>query len=87
MTTHYTLHFMISGTVLKKIRLLKGVNQKKMSEKLGISQPAYCKLEQSKYIQKEKLLPILEVLNYKQEDLVNIIYLIPPPQKSLIKIG
>ena len=70
---------MISGNILQKLRMLKGINQKTISEKMGISQPAYCKLEKCKYIKGETLSKILIALNCKREELDKLLHLLPPP--------
>jgi transcriptional regulator with XRE-family HTH domain len=59
----------ITGNVLRQLRTLKGLKQKAMAEKLGISQPAYSKLEKSKIISGEKLTKVLEALGYTKEEL------------------
>ncbi len=46
---------MINGNALRQLRILKGMKQETMAEKLGISQPAYCKREKVKSITGEKL--------------------------------
>ncbi|MGN6163905.1 MAG: helix-turn-helix domain-containing protein [Flavisolibacter sp.] len=49
---------MISGETLRQLRTLKGVKQKTVAKALGISQPAYCKLEHSEQVNDEKLVQV-----------------------------
>lgn len=77
---------MISGDSIKKLRILRGMNQKTISAKLGISQPALSKLEKCKFINGERLSQILKILNCKKEDIEKLKQFTPPPRKSLIYI-
>jgi transcriptional regulator with XRE-family HTH domain len=51
---------MINGQILRRLRQLKGWNQKEAAKKLGISTTTYAKLEQSVWLQGEKLQTILK---------------------------
>lgn len=72
----------ISGETLRILRQLKGMKQEVVAQKLGISQPAYCKLEKSDCINNGKLLQIINVLDYSQDEFEKIIRHLPPPEMS-----
>jgi transcriptional regulator with XRE-family HTH domain len=55
---------MCSGETLKKLRLLKGLNQKGIAQKLGVTQQAYSKMEKLEKIEDEKISYILKKLNW-----------------------
>lgn len=55
---------MYSGDTLKKLRLIKGLNQKGIAQKLGITQQAYSKIENLEKIEDEKVAYILKKLNW-----------------------
>lgn len=69
---------MISGETLRQLRTLKGVKQKTVAKALGISQPAYCKLEHSEQVNDEKLVQVLSVLGYTIEIASKIVENLPP---------
>lgn len=46
---------MTSGETLRFLRLLKGVKQETIAKKLGISQPAYSKLENKNYDKQDSM--------------------------------
>lgn len=60
---------MINGQTLRHLRTLKGLKQKEAAHKLGISQQAYSKLEQSAWLQGEKLHRILKALDCGKGDI------------------
>jgi transcriptional regulator with XRE-family HTH domain len=60
---------MITGTTLKQLRLLKGLTQREAARRMGISQYAYSKLEQSPWLQGEKLHAILKALQCSTADM------------------
>jgi len=60
---------MINGQTLRKLRVIKGLNQKEAAKKLGISPARYAKLEQSVWIQGEQLQTILKALDCTTADL------------------
>ena len=60
---------MISGETLRLIRIMKGIKQETMAFSLGISQPAYCKIEKRICIEGKKLDRILDALHTTKEDL------------------
>ncbi|NJO25308.1 MAG: helix-turn-helix transcriptional regulator [Bacteroidia bacterium] len=74
---------MITGETLKKLRRLRGPSQKEVAEKLGISQPAYCKMEKSRYINGKRLERILKALGCTQKDIENVKRFYPPPEGAL----
>ncbi len=60
---------MYTGETLKRVRLLKGLNQKGIAKQLGISQPAYCKLEKRKNIDPARLQKILQLMHCNSDEL------------------
>ena len=60
---------MNSGETLRLLRTIKGFKQATVAKKMGISQPAYCKLEQRVYIREEKLLKLLTSLDSDKEEM------------------
>jgi transcriptional regulator with XRE-family HTH domain len=63
---------MNSGETLRLIRTLKGIKQNTIAKKIGISQPAYCKLEQQVYIREDKLLKLLISLDSDKEEMEKV---------------
>jgi transcriptional regulator with XRE-family HTH domain len=63
---------MINGETLRVLRLLKKQKQSTIARKLGISQPAYSKIEKCKRIEGEKIKRILDLLDYAEEDVISI---------------
>ena len=74
---------MISGETLRQLRNLKGIKQKTLAKELGVSQPAYCKLEQSEKINGERLPQLMKVLGYTIEEWEDAIRILPPPENEL----
>ncbi len=60
---------MISSETLRQLRTLKGIKQEILAKGLGISQPAYCKLEHNICIDGERLKQILIILKCSMEEL------------------
>lgn len=60
---------MYSGSVIRKLRLLKGFNQKGIAKKLGITQQAYSKLEKADRVSSEKFSKVVETLQCSANDL------------------
>lgn len=56
------------GSLVKLLRISKNFNQKTASQKLGISQQAYSKLEARQYINKIALLKVLEAFKSSPEE-------------------
>lgn len=69
---------MITGETLRLLRVFKGMKRETIAKKLGISQPAYSKLESSSSINGEKLEQLLDVLDCTKEHLD---YVLTPPRK------
>lgn len=63
---------MCSGENLKHLRLLKNFSQKGIARILGISQPAYSKMEKRKKVNDAQLEKILKIMHCDLEDLENI---------------
>lgn len=59
---------MINGETLRRLRALKGLNQKEAARKLGVSPATYAKLEQSVWLQGDKLRHIFKALNCTTTD-------------------
>jgi len=53
---------MYSGEVLKKIRLLKGLNQNGIAKKLRITQQAYSKLENNGCLSEGKFMQLVKAI-------------------------
>lgn len=60
---------MTDGETLRLLRTIKGMKQEFLARKLGISQPAYSKLEKCAYIKDKKLQEVLRALGCTAEDL------------------
>jgi transcriptional regulator with XRE-family HTH domain len=61
-----------SGENLKHLRLLKDYSQKGIARKLGISQPAYSKMEKRRKVNDAQLEKILKIMHCDLKDLENI---------------
>jgi transcriptional regulator with XRE-family HTH domain len=59
---------MINGQVLRRLRVMKGLNQKEAAQRLQISRSTYARLEQSVWLQGEKLHAILIALECTTAD-------------------
>ena len=66
---------MITGETLRFIRNIKGIKQETLARQLGISQPAYCKLEKKERISKDRWEFILSKLNFQEGELEIILKL------------
>lgn len=72
----------ISGETLRKLRAINGVKQETLAKKLGISQPAYCKLEKTDCINNGKLLQVIDALGYTEEEFEKIVDHLSSPKSS-----
>lgn len=72
---------MISGATLRLLRIWKGLAQKNAAALLGISQPAYCKLEKKKKINGGQFEKIKKAFNCSDADIARLCELTPPPAK------
>ena len=72
---------MSSGELLKKIRLLKGLNQNGIAKKLGITQQAYSKLEQHDEIDEKKFRQLIKIIGCSDKE-VELIKSYPPRKNS-----
>jgi transcriptional regulator with XRE-family HTH domain len=63
---------MISGQCLRLLRLMKGIKQETIAKRLGISQPAYSKLENSNKLREERVQKVLNALSSTWEDLKKV---------------
>jgi transcriptional regulator with XRE-family HTH domain len=60
---------MNNGETIRLLRNWKRMKQKTIANKLGISQPAYSKLEKCQLINKERLQKIMIILNFSDGEL------------------
>ena len=60
---------MYYGEYLKKIRLLKGLNQSGVAKKIGITQQAYSKLETHTSIDEKKFMEIIKAMECSEMEL------------------
>lgn len=60
---------MYNGDYLKKIRLLKGLNQTGIAKKLGITQQAYSKMENHGNIDEKKFTEIIKIIGCAEREL------------------
>jgi transcriptional regulator with XRE-family HTH domain len=60
---------MYTGELLKKIRLLKGLNQSGIAKKIGITQQAYSKTEKNDKIEEKKFIQIIRALGCSDKEL------------------
>lgn len=58
-----------SPDTLRRFRIFKGFKQQTVANKLGISQPAFCKQEQGNYISEKRVIQILTILNSNLDEL------------------
>jgi transcriptional regulator with XRE-family HTH domain len=65
------------GQLIRLLRQLKGVKQAVIAKKLGITQQALSKMENCKKVHTEKLLAIISLLNFSEEDVENVRKLLP----------
>ncbi len=72
---------MITGEIIRLVRIWKKLKQKTVANKLGISQPAYSKLEKCKHINQQRLDKLLNILNCSERDLEIFRRLIPHSEK------
>ena len=72
---------MFNGEKLRLLRNWKGLPQKQAASLLGISQPAYSKLEKKKVINGEMLQKIKKAFGCTDMDIGRLYKLPPPPVK------
>ena len=63
---------MYSGQTIKTLRLMKGYSQQGIAKQLGISQPAYSKLEKRKTVNKESSKKILAIIKCSADDVRSV---------------
>lgn len=63
---------MYSGQTIKVLRLMKGYSQQGIARELGISQPAYSKLEKRKTVNKESSKKILAIINCSADEVRSV---------------
>jgi transcriptional regulator with XRE-family HTH domain len=71
---------MYSGQTIKVLRLMKGFSQQGIANALGISQPAYSKLEKRKAVNKESSRKILAILRCSADEIRSIQQFVADPQ-------
>jgi transcriptional regulator with XRE-family HTH domain len=74
---------MITGENLRQLRMLKGIKQEVIAKQLGISQPAYCKLERASTLSERRLELVLEVMHYTFAEASEIIRLLEAGKNTL----
>ena len=69
---------MRTGETLRLLRMLKGLKQSTLAHQLGISQPAYSKIEKCNRINEVRWNNILTILNCTDSELENLKSIISP---------
>jgi transcriptional regulator with XRE-family HTH domain len=77
---------MIAGNALSKLRQIKGLKQKHLAQKMGVTQQALSKLEQKEMIDKEKFEEVLAALRISMEEWKQLEKLLPPPPVLISKV-
>ncbi len=72
---------MYNGGLLKKIRLLKGLNQKGIAKKLGMTQQAYSKKENNGALSEKEFMHIMKFIGCSTKEL-EFVRNYPPPKNS-----
>jgi transcriptional regulator with XRE-family HTH domain len=72
---NFKFRTMITGENLRQLRMLKGIKQEVIAKRLGISQPAYCKLERASTLSELRLKLVLEIMQYTFAEASEIIRL------------
>ncbi len=70
---------MPNGENLKTLRTLKGIPQKAMAKKMGISQAAVSKIEHSKNIGIKVTEKYMKALHFTNEEIEKLKRILPPP--------
>jgi transcriptional regulator with XRE-family HTH domain len=70
---------MIPGKLVRQLHQLKGIKQEIVARKMGITQQAYSKLENSSQINGDKERAVLDALQCSEKD-ISIIKSIAPPK-------
>lgn len=70
---------MITGELLQKLRLMKGIKQETIAKKLGISQSRYSQLESKEIIDKKLFEKLVAMLDYTSEEAEAFKNILPPP--------
>ena len=78
---------MYSGQTIKALRLIKGFSQQGIAKELGISQPAYSKLEKRKTVNRESSKKILEIINCSADEIRSVQQFISDPIVSVHRIS
>ena len=74
---------MVTGLLIKHLRIAKDLKQANVAKRLGISQQAYSKLENGQEVDTHRLSDILKAMDSTEEDLNEIRQLFTlPPQKN-----
>lgn len=69
----------VPGEIIRRLRNFKGIKQEDAGKNMDISQQAYSKIELSEEVPEKKVAEILVALSSNQQELENIINLLPPP--------
>lgn len=70
---------MPNGENLKMLRTLKGIPQKTMAKKMGISQAAVSKIEHSKNVGIKVTEKYMKALHFTNEEIEKLKRILPPP--------
>lgn len=62
-----------SGEILRQLRQLKGIKQDSVARALGISQPAYCKIEKCEKIDQLKFNSIATIMGYSDSEIQDLV--------------
>jgi transcriptional regulator with XRE-family HTH domain len=62
----------VTGEMLQRLRLIRGVGQKEIANALNITQQAYSKIEKSKCIDEKRLVIILNFLRYSKNEVLSL---------------
>lgn len=72
---------MLTGNTITRLRQIKGLKQKHLAKKIGVTQQALSKMEKKENIEKEKFEEVLTALRISTEEWKQIEKLLPPPIK------
>jgi transcriptional regulator with XRE-family HTH domain len=67
----------VTGDTIRKLRVLKGINQKTAAYNLGITQQAFSKIEMSAVITENKIASLLKSLSSSEDDLKTVLAFTP----------
>lgn len=77
---------MFTGENLRSLRLIKGIPQKAVAKKMGVSQPAVSKIEHSKNVSAQTSEKYAGAANGSMEELKKLKNILPPPPINRIAV-